>query len=297
MGQRFALVKGLEAKFSGNRARTLDIGLAEALGIQCASMHNMLRFYLMRARLFDLPPADALTSLADMEALVREEIRHSERLAVLCAATRVSGSTPKPSVTSISKPDSNGAPRCCGTCWRRMFTEYRAAFQAGRQVSRFAEGRARYACGSGWTACKSYRWRADRDGGDVVLKAEMMAPKTDGSFMIYLCDPFAAVHFWEIRASTSGTVSDSREIGLTAEPYCTPDGARGVALRLPCAALHLLDPSERAYAFNLFNAGTRSDNWPTGMDESDLGGYRLALGLFKPQKMGYLVLGTADDVF
>jgi hypothetical protein len=31
-----------------------------------------------------------------------------------------------------------------------------------------------------------------------------------------------------------------------------------------------------------------ADNWPTGLDGSDLGKYRLALGLFKPQKMGYI---------
>lgn len=293
----FALLKALGPTFSGNRARTLDIGLAEAIGIQFASAHDMLRFYLMRSLLFDLPPADALKSLTDMEKIVRDEIRHSERLAVLCAADSRLGFHSEAERHQYFPARLAWRAEVLRDLLATEFPEYRAAFQAGRQVSRFAEGRARYTCGSGWTACNSYRWRADRDGGDAVLKLEMKTPKTEGSFLLYLCDPFAAVHFWEVRVSTSGAVSDSREIGLAAEPYRTPEGARGVALRLPSAALQLFDSSGRACAFNVFSAKTRSDNWPTGMDESDLGTYRLALGLFKPQKMGYLVLRPAGDVF
>ena len=75
-----AILKSLEPGFRGNRERMLDIGLTEAIGIQFASAHNMLNFYLMRSRLFDLPPADALRHLAAMEAIVRQEIRNSERL-------------------------------------------------------------------------------------------------------------------------------------------------------------------------------------------------------------------------
>ncbi len=285
-----ALLKPLEPRLAANRERLLDIGLAEAIGIQFASAHNMLNFYLMRSRLFDLPPADALRQLADMEAIVRQEIRNSERLAVLCAAD-----------SRLGFHSEAERHQYCGVRlrWRvdvlndllaTEFPEYRTAFEAGRQVSRFAEGRAVYSCGSGWADCKTYRWQAGRDGGDLVLKVEPKAPKAQASFILYLCDPFMTAHFWEIRLSTSGSVSDSREIGLRAEPYQTPEGVNGVALRIPPEALLPFDPSGRAYAFNIFNSGIGADNWPTGMNESDLGTYRLALGLFKPQKMGYLRL-------
>ena len=80
-----AILKSLEPTFRKNRQRMLDIGLAEAIGIQFASAHNMLNFYLMRSHLFDLPPTDGLRQLGAMEAIVRDEIRHSRRLDMLCA--------------------------------------------------------------------------------------------------------------------------------------------------------------------------------------------------------------------
>ena len=289
-----AILKSLEPGFRGNRERMLDIGLTEAIGIQFASAHNMLNFYLMRSRLFDLPPADALRRLAAMEAIVRREIRNSERLDVLCAAD-----------SRLGFHSEAERHQYCGTRlkWRvavlndllaTEFPEYRAAFAAGKQVSRFAEGRAVYACGSGWTDCRTYRWQAESDNGSLVLRVEMKASKAPGSFAVYLCDPFVTAHFWEIRFSTGGTVSDSREIGLRVEPYTTPEGALGVTLRIPSEGLLILDPSGRAYAFNIFNSGLVADNWPTGMDESDLGKYRLALSRFNPRKMGYLRMTSAE---
>ena len=283
-----ALLKSLEPKFAGNHERLLDIGLAEAIGIQFASAHNMLNFYLTRSQLFDLPPADALQRLADMESIVRQEIRNSERLAVLCAADSRLGFHSEAERHQYSGTRLKWRVDVLNDLLTTEFPEYRTAFAAGRQVSRFAEGRAVYTCGSGWTDCKTYRWQADRDGGDVVLKVEMKVPKAAESFAMYICDPFVTVHFWEIRFSTSGSVSDSREIGLRMKPYRTSEGANGVTLRLPSAGLYAFDPLGHAVAFNIFNSRLNADNWPTGMDESDLGKGRLALGRFKPQKMGYL---------
>jgi len=289
-----AILKSLEPGFRGNRERILDIGLTEAIGIQFASAHNMLNFYLMRSRLFDLPPADALQSLAAMEAIVRQEIENSERLDVLCAAD-----------SRLGFHSEAERHQYCGTRlkWRiavlndllaTEFSEYRAAFAAGKQVSRFAEGRAVYACGSGWTDCRTYRWQADSDNGSLVLRVEMKASKAPRSFAVYLCDPFVTAHFWEICFTIDGIVSDSREIGLRAESYATPDGAHGMTLRIPSEGLSVLDPSGRAYAFNMFNSGLVADNWPAGLDESDLGKSRLALSRFNPRKMGYLRMTSAD---
>ncbi|MBP7934122.1 MAG: hypothetical protein KA354_05680 [Phycisphaerae bacterium] len=289
-----AILKSLEPGIRGNRERMLDIGLTEAIGIQFASAHNMLNFYLMRGRLFDLLPADALRHLAAMEAIVRQEIQNSQRLDVLCTAD-----------SRLGFHSEAERHQYCGTRlkWRvavlndllaTEFPEYRAAFAAGKQVSRFAEGRAVYACGSGWTDCRTYRWQAESDNGSLVLRVEMKASKAPGSFTVYLCDPFMTAHYWEINFSTQGTVSDSREIGLGVESYTTPDGAHGITMRIPSEGLLLLDPSGRAYAFNIFNSRLVADNWPTGMDESDLGKYRLALSGFNPRKMGYLRMKSAE---
>jgi len=283
-----ALLKSLESRFQGNRERRLDIGLAEAIGIQFASAQNMLRFYLMRSRLFDLAPAEALRQLAAMEALVREEIRNSERLDVLCSADSRLGFHSEAERHQYSGARLKWRVEVLHDLLATEFAEYRAAFAAGRQVSRFAKGRAVYDCGSGWADCKTYRWRAESENGDLVLRVEMKAPKAGASFAMHLCDPLVTSHFWGIRFATSGGVADTRDVGLKSELYRTPEGAAGVTLRIPSEGLLMLDPSGRAYAFNLFVSSPASDNWPTGMDESDLGKYRLALDRFQPQKMGYL---------
>jgi len=283
-----ALMKSIEPGFTGNRERLLDIGLTEALGIQFSSAYNVLNFYLMRSQLFDLSPADALQRLAEMETLVRQEIKHSERLAALCAADSRLGFHSEAERHQYSVIRLKWRVNVLNDLLATEFSEYRNAFQEKQQVTRFAEGRAVYTCNSGWTDCKTYRWQAERAGGDLVLKAEMRAPKSEGAFTLYLCDLFVTAHYWEINVSTCGSVSDSRAVGLEAEPYTTPAGVNGVMLRIPSAGLRAFDILGRAYAFNIFNRGLGADNWPTGMDEADLGSNRLALGLFKPQKMGYL---------
>jgi hypothetical protein len=294
-GKGVALLKPLAPRFAGNRERLLDIGLAEAIGIQFASAYNVLNFYSLRSRLFDLPPPEALRCLAEMEAVARQEIANSERLAALCAADSRLGFHSEAERHQYSGTRLKWRAEVLNKLLATEFPEYRAALAAGKQLPRFAEGRAVYTCGSGWADCKTYRWRAEQDGGDIVLRAEMKTAKTAGTFTAYLCDPLATVHFWEIRFSTSGSAGDSRETGLRAEPYQTPEGAHGVTLRLPAAGLHAFDPSGRAYAFNIFNRGLGADNWPAGMDESDLGKGRLALGLFKPQKMGYLRIDSDNS--
>lgn len=283
-----ALMKTLEPRYRENRERMLDIGLVEAIGLQFASGYNMMRFYLMRRQLFDLVPSEAQKYLTAMEMIVREEIKNSQRLDALCAAD-----------SRLGFHSEAERHQYCGTRlqWRvavlndllaTEFPEYRVAFQAGRQVSRFAEGRAVYSCGSGWTDCRTYRWQAQRDNGDIVLTVEMKDKNANGSFSTYLCDAFVTTHFWEISFSTGGSISDSRGIGPQNKPYTTPEGRKGVTIRIPSEGLLILDPSGRTYAFNIFNSRMMADNWPTGMDESDLKRYRLALGCFKPQKMGYL---------
>ena len=61
----------------------LEFTLAQALDIQFRSGHNILRFYAMRNALLDSPP-DAGKMLAQMKAIVEEEIENSLRLAELC---------------------------------------------------------------------------------------------------------------------------------------------------------------------------------------------------------------------
>ena len=65
--------------------RMLDASLYEALDIQFRSGANILEFYTLRNRLMDSPP-DAEKLLDRLEAIVKEEIENSLRLAELCEA-------------------------------------------------------------------------------------------------------------------------------------------------------------------------------------------------------------------
>lgn len=66
--------------------RLLDIGLAEALGIQFRSGYDIMRFYELRERLFRMDGPGRQDLLAEMAAILRREIAGDERLLDLCAA-------------------------------------------------------------------------------------------------------------------------------------------------------------------------------------------------------------------
>ena len=85
VGQGSRPLEAARSRVPGNRERLLDIGLAEAIGIQFASAHDVLNFYLMRSRLFDLPPADAADWRPWRPSSAGKSATASG-LAVLCAA-------------------------------------------------------------------------------------------------------------------------------------------------------------------------------------------------------------------
>ena len=78
------ILNNLRNNFADNPARLKDIGLAEALGIQFESGHNILRFYALREQLFNAEHSRQKTILDEMEAIVHGEIGRSERLIKLC---------------------------------------------------------------------------------------------------------------------------------------------------------------------------------------------------------------------
>ncbi len=290
------ILKSLAPRFENDHERTLDIGLAEAIGIQFSSAHDVLDFYLLRAGLFDLPPKAALARLDAMEAIVRREIDHSRRLAELCAADSRLGYHSEAERHQYSGERLAWRVAVLDDLLATEFAECRAAFQEGKPVSRFAEGRAAYAIDSGWNDCQTFRWQARREADGVALQVEMKEPGASGAFTAFLCDPFLTERFWEIHLSTGGSASDSHGAGLqAAESYATPEGRRGVTLRIPGDALAVFDPSGRGdFAFNLFPDARPADNWPAGLTVPNPGGYRLAQGRFDPRRLGYLRVGSEE---
>jgi hypothetical protein len=81
-----ALLTGIAPRWQHSRDRLLDIGLAEALGIQFRSGYHILRFYQVREQMLRSQGLERLPLLAELEQILRREVAGDERLLELCAA-------------------------------------------------------------------------------------------------------------------------------------------------------------------------------------------------------------------
>lgn len=79
------ILRALAPEFAGDPNRLLDITNAEALDIHFRTGYNILRFYDAREKLLYGDPADAPARLADLRAIVEEEIENTRKMAALCA--------------------------------------------------------------------------------------------------------------------------------------------------------------------------------------------------------------------
>jgi glycerophosphoryl diester phosphodiesterase len=82
--QGLAVLDKLEPQFRHEPERTLDIGVARALGIQFRSGYNILRFYRLREQMLRADGKVRLDMLRQLSAIVREELAGNERLLALC---------------------------------------------------------------------------------------------------------------------------------------------------------------------------------------------------------------------
>ena len=78
------LLEAIEPHYAGEPERILDLGVAKALGIQFRSGHNILRFYLLREKMFRMQGEDRLALLDQIADILREEIQGDEQLHALC---------------------------------------------------------------------------------------------------------------------------------------------------------------------------------------------------------------------
>jgi hypothetical protein len=80
-----AVLRGIAPAYVDDPNRLLDLSNAEALGIQFRTGYNILRFYDARERLLYDSSVDRAALLAELRAIVEEEIDNAEKMAVLCA--------------------------------------------------------------------------------------------------------------------------------------------------------------------------------------------------------------------
>lgn len=83
--QGVKILKSLSSKYKNDNERILNIGIAEALGIQFKNGYNILRFYYLRDKMFYLEGIEErLTILHQLQEIISEEISMSKRLIALC---------------------------------------------------------------------------------------------------------------------------------------------------------------------------------------------------------------------
>jgi hypothetical protein len=79
------IFNGLKNEYMNEPDRLLDIGVAQALGIQLRSGYNILNFYLLREKMLRMEGMERLKILTQLVDIIQDELDQDEQLLVLCA--------------------------------------------------------------------------------------------------------------------------------------------------------------------------------------------------------------------
>ena len=74
----------LKTNYTNEPERLLEIGVAQALGIQLKSGYDILNFYLLREKMFRTEGKERLDLLDQLSRIIREEIELDKELLLLC---------------------------------------------------------------------------------------------------------------------------------------------------------------------------------------------------------------------
>ncbi|MBN8216286.1 MAG: hypothetical protein J0L75_06565 [Spirochaetes bacterium] len=188
-------LSALRPKYVGDAPRLLDIGLAEAIGIQIHSAHQVYRFYDLRERLPFQDPPTQRESLGTLRAIVREEMASSRRLAELCLADSRLGFHSEAEaykyfpakfhwrIELLAKLLETEFPAVEASIAERqpLFPEYTGAAPTGKTYAC-----PRFPAEAPWEPFHGGRgrWRAVLDGSDLLVTVEAALPEGQGSFFV-----------------------------------------------------------------------------------------------------------------
>jgi hypothetical protein len=82
--QGLKILNELESKYVNEPDRILDIGLANAIGIQFHSSYNIMNFYYLREKMLNMEGMARLDILKELGQILLEEIELDQRLILLC---------------------------------------------------------------------------------------------------------------------------------------------------------------------------------------------------------------------
>jgi len=275
-----AIFSKLRDEFKGNQERLRDIGVIEALNCQFKSAVNILKFYQFRRTLFD---AQNPVVLDAMRTIVEAEIANGEKLLILAEADPRLGFHPEAEGYKYF-PDK--------IRWRIGLLQALLAddFKRARQeVDRHSLALPRerfvYRVGvDGDVPCRSFRWYAQRDVGQLHFHLEL-----DGLFQpldeVYLGIDDGGMSFpWLFHAASTGVV-----YVLVRQATCRiSQQSQGWQLDLSIPLTDL--PLTGALRLNIVRLAGNYDarhSWPP---DDLLSPARLNLIFYEPANMGRLSL-------
>lgn len=164
-GEGADILCGLRPAFDDDWERLKDIGLAEALALQFASGHDIMQFYALREAL----PGGDVSVLDRMAAIVRQEIKRSERMLELCEQDSRLGFHSEAEGYKYFPAKLRWRIELLQELLREEFPAVRTRIEQG--LKPFNEQAAKsYVCNSGhFEPAGDFTWRADYQNGKLEI--------------------------------------------------------------------------------------------------------------------------------
>ncbi len=175
------MLGALQPKYADEEDRRMDISVAQALGIQFRSGYNILRFYDLREQLLYGPADTRAESLDTLRAIVKEEIKNAQDMAVLCEANPFLGFHSEAEDYKYFPAKLQWRAGLLRTLLNTEFSEAARAVAAGAPVfpvrSGMSDETLAYTCP---TAPPSFAtaWRSDASWQSIVESSAEVAPLT-----------------------------------------------------------------------------------------------------------------------
>lgn len=211
-----ALLLALRPRFRDNPARLRDIDLVEALQLSFRSGRNLFRFYYLRFLLMSGRRKDPAV-WDELQRLLEEEKRHSQRMLELCANDPRLGFHSESETYKFYPAKLQWRIHQVETVLESELPAVRRAFEACEPVFDGPLDLPTYRCGQGWMSGEAFRWRFEHEGDDLVFYAECQAPERRDYTIIdlYLLDRAGIVSPRRFRVSPEISASDSAIINIS----------------------------------------------------------------------------------
>jgi hypothetical protein len=279
------LLKSLRDDFADNHDRLLDIGLAEALGLQFTSGYNILKFYQLRKTLYSEP--GRIDLLDEMKAIVEAEIERSEQMIRHCEQDSRLGFHSE-AESYIYYPELlKSRIKQLRNLLATEFIEVAQQLATGHVLVIADLGRPTYNINDGWHANSTFRWRAFIRDEKFVFEFDFQdePSATDDNIIISLLDNYGTKYPIQISFEKNSIFNEDKQQASILQIKQQPGSWQ--------AELILLQIPDNCY-LEIIRQTVKdgniifTDTWPVEQIIKPI--YRLNLYLFRPENCGRLIV-------